>query len=784
MRAIWWRYLIVGAVLSAGVLLLPVGLGRDLGCGLIGFSAVVAIVVGVRRHDPPHRRGWYLMAAGNAAWVLGDGTYSWLEHGLGVSAFPSVADVAYLAAYPMLASGLLVLVRSRGTESSLAAVLDGAILTVGLALVSWVFLIEPTWAGGGAVTDRVVEVAYPVGDVLLFAVLMRLVTARREATMASLLLAGSFVVLIITDSLFVASTWVAGIAAHVPVLDLGWLGAYVLWGAAALHPSMRALSGRGPTQVASSETGRLLALAASAAIVPGVLAVEMVAKAPLHLSAIIIAANALIVLFVVRMIRMVGQLERQSAQLNTLAGTDYLTGLANRRQIVDHVGWLLDSHHGAEMLTISVERFNELNDVLGDRAGDAILQAVGARLVTLVGPGAMVARVADHRFGVLDPAVTCGQDAEVDAIRIRRALELPFDLPELNVSVQVSVAALVLPQDAPEPALALRRVGIALAVAKGRPDRVARYQAEMESGGALALVLIGELSDALRDGDVVLHYQPQVDLRSARVFGVEALARWQHPKYGLLGPDAFIPAAEQSGLIGPLTQYVLDRALAQNARWRHDGMNVTVAVNLSARNLLDPNLVDHVGAALHRHGLDASALELEITESSAMVDPRRCIEVLTALAAMGVTLSVDDYGTGHSSLAYLQRLPVTRLKIDRSFVTDMVSDEASAAIVRSTIELARNLRLDVVAEGVEDDATLLALRDMHCPAVQGYGLGRPVPPTEVRELITRIQSRVPEVLQVHPHRAPDGFRQPAPIITHPHGEPVIAPTGRRGGRRS
>lgn len=777
LRAVWWRYLIAGAVLSAGNLLMPVGLGRDLVYCLIGASGVVAIVVGVRRHDPSHRRGWYLMAAGNAAWVLGDGTYSWFEHGQLVAPFPSVADAAYLTAYPMLAGGLLILVRSRGTDGGLAAVLDGAILTVGLALASWVFLIEPTWArGDDTVVNRVIAVAYPIGDVLLFAVLMRLVTARRNASTSSVLLAGSFLAMIITDSLFEVSTWVAAIDAHVAVLDLGWLAAYVLWGAAALHPSMRTLSGRGgPTEVASSETGRLLALIASVAIAPGVLAVEIVTDTPLHLWAIIVAASAFIALFGVRMIRMIKQLERQSTRLDTLAGTDYLTGLANRRRIVNHVDWLLQSRRGAEMLSINVERFNELNDVLGDRAGDAILQAVGTRLTTLVGPAAMVARVADHRFGVLDPSVASGQDAEQEVARICRALERPFDLPELSVSVQVSGAALMLPEDANETALALRRLGITLSVAKRHPGRVARFRDNMESGGSLATLLTGELADALRDGDIVLHYQPQVDLRSARVFGVEALARWQHPKHGLLGPDAFIPAAEQTGLIGPLTQYVLERALAQNARWHRDGLDLSVAVNLSARNLLDPNLIDHVSAALLRHGLPASALELEITESSAMVDPSRCIQVLTVLHQMGVALSVDDYGTGHSSLAYLQRLPVTRLKIDQSFVTNMLNDAASAMIVRSTIELAKNLHLDVVAEGVEDDATLLALRNMNCPAVQGYGLARPVPPAKISELITPIESRLIEILGAHQTLDP---RTSSPNGANDHLSPQ--PTSHRG----
>jgi len=245
----------------------------------------------------------------------------------------------------------------------------------------------------------------------------------------------------------------------------------------------------------------------------------------------------------------------------------------------------------------------------------------------------------------------------------------------------------------------------------------------------------------------VLHYQPQVEISTGRVFGVEALARWQHPEHGLLGPDAFIPAAEQTGVIGPFTHHVLDRALEQCARWRREGLVLTVAVNLSVRNLLDPELLEDVQSCLDQHGLPAAALELEITEGTAMVDPIRSLHVLGALADKGIALSIDDYGTGHSSLAYLQRLPVGRLKIDRSFVLSLTREGDSATIVRSTIELARHLRLDVIAEGVEDDGTLLALRDMRCYAAQGYGLGRPVAAHDLPALVRRIEERLPDLLR-------------------------------------
>lgn len=220
-----------------------------------------------------------------------------------------------------------------------------------------------------------------------------------------------------------------------------------------------------------------------------------------------------------------------------------------------------------------------------------------------------------------------------------------------------------------------------------------------DSGDARAPLLIGELGQAIENGEVVVHFQPQVEIQTGHVYAVEALVRWQHPRHGLLGPDVFIPAAAQAGLIGPLLQYVLDTCLLQCARWRREGLDLVVAVNLSVRNLLDPGLIDKIRSALERHGLEALSLELELTEDTAMVDPRRSIQILGVLAKMGVMLSIDDYGTGHSSLAYLQQIPVGRLKIDRSFVTEMTFDASSAAIVRSTIELARVLRFDVVAEG-------------------------------------------------------------------------------------
>jgi diguanylate cyclase (GGDEF)-like protein len=455
-----------------------------------------------------------------------------------------------------------------------------------------------------------------------------------------------------------------------------------------------------------------------------------------------------VLLAVSRVGRMMRLLESQTERLSRLADTDNITGLANRRYFVDRLDKLLGAAHSRAtgFLLVDVARFSEISDTLGNDTADAILRAVGVRLGELTGAGALVARMGSDTFGVLDPSITSGGDAAGAAVRIRAALEQPLELPDLSVSVEARVGTLVLPEDGAEPALALLRATVALSVAKVRTGHTASYREEPESADMVTPLLVGELGQAIGNGDIVAYYHPQVEIRTGRVYGVEVLARWQHPRHGLLGPDTFVTAAEQAGLIGPLLTCMLDSALAQCASWLREGLDLTVAVNLSVRNLLDPRLVDNVRSALQRHGLEARSLELEITEGTAMVDPRRSIQALGALAALGVKLSIDDYGTGHSSLAYLQQLPVSRLKIDRSFVTEMTVDDASAAIVHSTIELARALRFDVVAEGVENDATLLRLRDMECYAAQGYGLGRPVAGPLLVDLIRRIEERLSGVL--------------------------------------
>ena len=750
--SVWRRYLIAGLVVSAICIALPLGIGRDLLYCLIGFSGATAILAGVRRNRPAHPVGWYLIAAGTLVWVLGDGLYAWYQHVLFIQPFPSHADVLYLSAYALFAAGLLGLVQSGGRGRGSNALLDTAIFTVALALPSWLFLVTPTWAAHDApILTRMVGVAYPFCDVLLFAMLMRLATSVGERNGAFRLTAGSVASLLAADSIFAVSAFVPAFAGHTFLLDFLWLASYVLWGAAALHPSMRALSTRATERIERMSTPCILALAAAVAVSPAIIVGELIAGVPVQNVTIAIASGTLVPLILVRIVRIVRQLENQAKRLEMLADTDHVTGLTNRRHFVERLNdpMVAANPKNNGIVLVQLEKLSELNDTLGHPTTDAILAALGARLCELAHPQALVGRMDSDRFGVLSPSITSDEQASQATASIQEAMECPLDLPglpDLSVSVEVIVLALVLPQDGTRPELALLRAEAALSVARSRSQLTTRFGFGMETSDMLPPLIIGELREAIENGEIVVYYQPQVEIRSGHVSGVEALVRWQHPLHGLLGPDTFIPSAEQAGLLGPLTQCVLDSALHECAGWRRKGLDLTVAVNLSVRNLLDPGLVAEVRSALRRHGLQARSLELEITESSAMLNPRRSVEVLGELAELGVELSIDDYGTGHSSLAYLQKLPVGRLKIDRSFVTEMTVDRASAAIVKSTIQLARVLGFEVVAEGVQDDATLLRLRDMRCGTAQGFELGPPVEASLVPELIIRIEERMACVL--------------------------------------
>nr|WP_276612243.1 bifunctional diguanylate cyclase/phosphodiesterase [Kineococcus vitellinus] len=414
-----------------------------------------------------------------------------------------------------------------------------------------------------------------------------------------------------------------------------------------------------------------------------------------------------------------------------MAVTDDLTGLPNRRRFLaavrDGVREVEAGRSGGgAVLLLDLDRFKEVNDTLGHRVGDELLRRLGLRLQEALGGRGLLARLGGDEFGVLLPGAD--EEAAVDAARLLlRATGEPCELEGISLHVDVSIGIALCPQHARSVGGLLQHADVAMYRAKAARSGWQLSSGPLDPGGRDRLTTVADLRRGLGRDELVLHYQPKLDLRSGAVTGVEALVRWQHPDRGLLTPDAFLALAEHSGLMRPLTRAVLRLALRQAADWWRAGHELSVAVNLSASDLLDAQLPTRVQELLAAAGLPARALELEITETVLVADPVRAHQVLRALRALGVRIAVDDYGTGYSSLSYLQDLPVDDLKLDRSFVVRSAGDERSAAIVRSTTALAHALGLRITAEGVESEEVLTQLRAAGCDAAQGYHVARPQP---------------------------------------------------------
>jgi diguanylate cyclase (GGDEF)-like protein len=425
------------------------------------------------------------------------------------------------------------------------------------------------------------------------------------------------------------------------------------------------------------------------------------------------------------------RLRRQSSSNRHLATHDSLTDLPNRSLLRDRCEQALAAtartgrHVG--LMLLDLDRFKEVNDTLGHHYGDELLKQIADRLRAVLRPADTVGRLGGDEFVILLGDLTTPNDAWPVAERIMEAFSQAFQLDDVTLNVETSIGLAVAPEHGDDFDGLLQHADIAMYTAKEAQIGFAIYSCELNTHTTSRLQLLGDLRRAMVDTDqIVLHYQPKVNLESGQPTGVEALARWQHPVRGLLGPGEFIPIAEGTGIIRPLTRLVLRRALQQVAQWGAESQ-LTMAVNVSTRCLLDKDFVDTVAGLLAETGVSASRLELEITESAIMSDPERAIELLTQLASMGITLSIDDFGTGYSSMSYLKRLPVRQLKIDRTFITDMTSDASADAIVRSSLQLARNLGLSVVAEGVETAEVARRLQETGCQSAQGYFYARPMP---------------------------------------------------------
>ncbi|MFD4609102.1 putative bifunctional diguanylate cyclase/phosphodiesterase [Streptomyces sp. NPDC058440] len=473
------------------------------------------------------------------------------------------------------------------------------------------------------------------------------------------------------------------------------------------------------------------AVARTAVIRQGLVAVALLGISPL-VCVVAVAKPVLLPLFAVPLIALDSSLwiarARAEEQLR-----DPLTGLPNRQWLLERIWTALDDAEriGARsaLMLIDLDRFRSVNDTLGHLAGDRLLLQIADRLRQALPRGAEAARLGGDEFAVLLPVA----DSTTSATRIARALvtvlSSPLDLDGLTLVLEASAGVAVFPDHAQDAEGMLRRADVAMYQAKRDRTGVEVYESKRDSNTPDRLGLLGDLRRALDAHEVQLHYQPKVRF-DGQVAGLEALVRWVHPERGKVPPDEFIAIAESSGLMPHLTEYVLETALAQVARWRAQGLYVPVAVNVSPRDVHIPGFAGSVAARLARHGVPAGALQLEITEHVLLEDPQRAADTLHALTGHGVKMSLDDFGTGYSSLVHLRRLPVSELKIDRSFVARLAVDTEDAEIVRCTVDLAHSLGLLVVAEGVEDDETWERLRDLGCDAVQGWLVAAAMPPEE------------------------------------------------------
>ncbi|WP_303908917.1 putative bifunctional diguanylate cyclase/phosphodiesterase [Thiohalomonas denitrificans] len=423
---------------------------------------------------------------------------------------------------------------------------------------------------------------------------------------------------------------------------------------------------------------------------------------------------------------------------------DTLTGLPNRKSLDEQLAHAVDTatQEGKRFILalLNIQRVNEINVTLGHETGDTLLRQVAERLEQGLPDALVVARTGGDEFAVALPAP--GETSAADVVKmIRGTLSPTFYVGGISLDMLANIGIALYPEHAHYAVALLRRADVAMRQAKRRRENYAVYDSSLDPHGTRRLTLLGDLRQAIEEDRLVLHYQPQVSMKENRVVAAEALVRWAHPKLGLIPPAEFIPIAEQTGVIKALTRWVLKRALAQQAIWMRQGLDLAMCVNLSAHDLQDEALPDHVAELIEQSTRAPHRLTLELTESAIMHDAEQALGVLNRFAAMGCPLSIDDFGTGYSSLVYLKRLPVRELKVDGSFVADMCRKENDASIVASTISLAHTLGLVVVAEGVADGATRDALAELACDRFQGYYISRALPPAAFVEWLASVSGQ-------------------------------------------
>lgn len=745
----WSRFLVSGAVGVAAYIAVPDGLPRVLVYTVVTIGCLVVFAFAGSHRSGDNRLSWALLTVGLAGWVLGDLITAIRVVDTGSVPLVSPADGAYLVGGCAIIASILT-VRHRGVRVfHVEDILEALIMAIGLGSAAWILVVggrsgQPL--GLDVLSQYWPVVLYTDIDGFLLALMVVLLLSKRARTVPFVLTALAFLAFVVTG-------WVSHLAAEDPAVrvvtavDAGWLVGYVLLTSAALCPThtLWAAADRTIVRRRAVDRTRLSVLSAAMLVSPVVMGVQLIRGVPVSEWGWVVLGTsvAAVALAGIRISYFLSVLRRQADALTAAAVSDPVTGLANRRRI----GTLLDTslasadEHGVVVFVVDIDRFASINETFGYSVGDQVLCEIGERLVSASVRGALVGRLGGDQFVVSMDASQMSSRASECAEQYRAAVSGTMFVRDINVALDAGVGVAESAHLGGVDAEALlQHAHVAVTAAKRGHTRISVYEPSMDKDRHEQMRLLGELDTAVRERQLRVFFQPCLDLESGAVCGVEALLRWQHPRDGLLAPCSFLPDAERTGLLPSITAYVFEDALRCCADMRRTRPDFRVSINLSVRNLLDTTLVEQVARALRRHGLPASAVEVEVTETSAMTDPSRSVDALVSLRKLGVSVAIDDYGTGYSSLAYLRTLPVQTLKIDKSFVTTMNSEPTNASIVGSTIGLAQSLGMTVVAEGVEDEATLDRLAEMGCDGAQGFHLGPAVATEDLDALVERIEA--------------------------------------------
>jgi diguanylate cyclase (GGDEF)-like protein len=692
---------------------------------------LVAVIISWRAiRTTEARRSWMIFAFGIWMYALGNVLWAaWTEH-LPNPPIPSISDAMWLSLYPAAYVGIAGLAHLREQRVPTRVWLDSVVASLGVAAIGAAIVVRPVLAsvsgGAAAVTT---EMAYPICDLLLAALVVGVLALRgwhlnRMWTM----LGGGFLTLAVADCMYALQV-AGGASAPSSATNLVYEIAVTLLALAAWQP-------QGTLETDAVPSTAVLGIPAAFTFgALGLLVYDHFSR--LDPLALTLALLTILTAFARTTLafRDVGTL----AETRRQALTDDLTSLPNRRHFLRLVRAAIiasrTTNSSVALMIVDLDHFKELNDTLGHEAGDQLLRQVGARLRRALRTSDTAARLGGDEFGVLLSDASDPASATLVADKILGAMHEPFAIRGLNLRVTASIGIATLPEDAADDEQLMQHADVAMYEAKNARSGRTCYARDRDNHSLERLTLAGELSRALENGEIEAHFQPKADARSHNVVGLEALARWRHPTRGMIGPGEFVTVAEQAGLGPALTRRVLELALTQLKIWRESGLDLHVAVNTTVADLQDTGFPAEVAAALAAHHLSPHALVLEVTESMVMADPVRIGDVLAQLGELGLGLSLDDFGTGYSSLTRLKTLPVGEVKIDRSFVTHMISDPVDTAIVQATIRLAHTIGMRVVAEGVEDEATWRLLATERCDLIQGYALSKPLPAAELDALL-------------------------------------------------